>query len=229
MPLIGFLLISIFQLKEMLAIGLLLVGCSPGGTASNVICYLAKGDVALSISVTTCSTLLSVFLTPLLFLFYTGNTIETPVIDMMVTITKIVLIPVGLGMLLNNFNVSLIKKIKIYLPLIAVFSIVFIIAIIIGSNANQITKYGFGIFSVVVLHNILGFFSGYYSSYFLGLNKITCKTLAIEIAMQNSGLATALAFKYFGSLSSLPGAIFSIFHNISGSVIATYWQKNPNN
>ena len=226
MPLIGFLLIFFFNIEDIIALGILLVGCAPGGTASNVICYLAKGNVALSISLTICSTFLSVFFMPILFWLYTGSNINVPIIEMMSTILKIIIFPVALGILLNNLNLVIIKKIKTTLPLIAVSAIVIIIAIIIGSNSIQISRYGIEILFFVVLHNSLGFFIGYYGSSILNLDKKIKRTIAIEVAMQNSGLATAIAVKYFGLMSAVPGAFYSIWHNISGSFIAGYWKRN---
>ena len=226
MPLIGFSLILFFDIEHIIALGILLVGCAPGGTASNVICYLAKGNVALSISLTICSTFLSVFFMPIFFWLYTGSNINVPIIGMMSTILKIIIFPVALGILLNNLNLVIIKKIKATLPLIAVSAIVIIIAIIIGSNSVQISRYGIEILFFVVLHNFLGFIIGYYGSSILNLDKKIKRTIAIEVAMQNSGLATAVAVKYFGLMSAVPGAFYSIWHNISGSFIAGYWKRN---
>ena len=226
MPFIGYLLILIFNIEKIIAVGVLLVGCAPGGTASNVICYLAKGDVALSISLTICSTFLAIFFMPGLFWLYTGNNIEVPVLQMMLSILKIVILPVALGIILNGLNLKFVNKIRVGLPLIAVTAIVIIIATIIGSSANQILIYGWLVLLIVILHNLAGFMLGYYSCYFLGLEKKISRTIAIEIAMQNSGLATALAIKYFSAISAVPAAFYSIWHNISGSLIASFWKRN---
>ena len=226
MPLLGFFLIIFFEVDKIIGLGVILVGCAPGGTASNVICYLAKGDVALSITLTFCSTLLAVFIMPILFLFYTGSVIDVSLFDMMFSIFKIVIIPVFLGLFINTFNIFSLKKVNDFLPLISVFSIVFIISIIIALNAENIFEYGFLIFLIVILHNIFGFLISYFLCKKLNLNNKIAKTIAIEVGMQNSGLATALAFKYFGFLSALPGAIFSIWHNFSGVLIASFLKKN---
>jgi len=225
MPFLGFLLVKIFYIEQILGLGIILVGCAPGGTASNVVCYLAKGDVALSISLTVCSTILAVFFMPSLFWIYTGSTIEIPIYQMMVSIFKIVIIPVILGIILNSINSKNIEKIKICLPLIAVIAIVFIITIIIGSNSNQIFKHGSKIFFTVMFHNLLGIFLGFYLCKKMNYSEKIARTLAIEVGMQNSGLATALAIKYFGSLSALAGAFFSIWHNISGPILASIWKR----
>ena len=226
MPGIGYFLISIFDLETVIAIGILLVGTAPGGTASNVICYLAKGDIALSISLTTCSTFLAVFLMPTLFWLYTGTDIDVPILQMMLSIFKIIILPVTLGVILNSLNLKFLNKIKNALPLIAITAIVIIIATIIGSSSDQILIYGWLILLIVIFHNLLGFIFGYYSCYLLNLDKKTSRTIAIEVAMQNSGLATALAIKYFGAISAIPAAFYSVWHNISGSLIASFWKKS---
>ena len=226
MPGIGYFLISIFDLETIIAIGILLVGAAPGGTASNVICYLAKGDIALSISLTTCSTFLAVFFMPTLFWLYTGTDIDVPILQMMLSIFKIIILPVTLGIILNSLSLKFLNKIKSTLPLIAMTAIIIIIATIIGSSSDQILIYGWLILLIVIFHNLLGFIFGYYSCYLLNLDKKTSRTIAIEIAMQNSGLATALAIKYFGAVSAVPAAFYSVWHNISGSLIANFWKKN---
>ena len=226
MPGIGYFLISIFDLETVIAIGILLVGTAPGGTASNVICYLAKGDIALSISLTTCSTFLAVFFMPTLFWLYTGTDIDVPILQMMLSIFKIIILPVTLGVILNSLNLKFLNKIKNALPLIAITAIVIIIATIIGSSSDQILIYGWLILLIVIFHNLLGFIFGYYSCYLLNLDKKTSRTIAIEVAMQNSGLASALAIKYFGAISAIPAAFYSVWHNISGSLIASFWKKS---
>ena len=224
MPILGFLLVKSFNIEQIIGIGVILVGCAPGGTASNVVCYLAKGDVALSISLTVCSTILAVFFMPVLFLFYTGSNIDIPIYQMMFSIFKIVIIPVSLGIILNSISFLNLEKIKLCLPLVAVIAIVFIITIIIGSNTNQIFKHGSKIFFIVICHNLLGIFLGFYLCKKMNYSEKIVKTLAIEIGMQNSGLATALAIKYFGSAAALAGAFFSIWHNISGPILASIWK-----
>ena len=162
---------------------------------------------------------------PALFWLYTGSNIEIPVYQMMLSIFKIVIIPVTLGIILNSLSFINIEKIKLCLPLIAVIAIVFIVTIIIGSNSSQIFKQGPKIFLAVMCHNLLGIFFGFYLCKKMNYTKKIAKTLAIEVGMQNSGLATALAIKYFGPLSALAGAFFSIWHNISGPILASYWKR----
>ena len=162
---------------------------------------------------------------PTIFWIYTGSNIEIPFFQMIISIFKIVIIPVILGVFLNSINFIDLKKIKLCLPLIAVLSILFIITIIIASNSDQIFKHGPKIFLIVICHNLLGFFLGFFLSKKMKYSEKISRTIAIEIGMQNSGLATALAIKYFGTLSALAGAFFSIWHNISGPLIATYWKN----
>jgi BASS family bile acid:Na+ symporter len=225
MPFIAFVLSKVFNFSTDLMVGMILVGAVSGGTASNVIAYLAKADVALSITMTVVSTLLSIVITPLLTLLYVGQSIPVPATSMLFSILKIVFLPVVAGVVLNYFFHSFIEKRKDFLALLSIFAIVFIIAIVVGLNASRISTVALSLFLGVALHNLLGLVGGYYAAKLLGYDKKICKTVAIEVGMQNSGLAVALAMKYFTPLAALPGAIFSIWHNISGSLVASFWGK----
>jgi len=225
MPLTALVLATLFQLDPAMTIGLILVGTCPGGTASNVITYLAGGNVALSISLTSISTILAVFLTPAITLLAAGTSIDVPAGKMLVSILFIVITPVTLGLILKHYFTCRIKTVETWLPLVAVSAIVLIIAIITALNAEQFSKLGATILLVVALHNIIGLFTGYSSARLLGYNTKECRTLAIEVGMQNSGLAVALAIKHFSAAAALPGAIFSIWHNLSGSALAFFWSK----
>ena len=225
MPFLGFLLVKIFSIEQIVGLGVILVGCAPGGTASNVVCYLAKGDVALSISLTVSSTILAIFFMPTLFWLYTGSNIEIPIYQMMVSIFKIVIVPVSLGVIINSNSFLKIDKIKLCLPLIAVLAILLIITIIIAANSDQIFEQGFKIFFIVICHNLLGLFLGFYLCKKMKYTEKIARTIAIEVGMQNSGLAAALAVKFFGLQSALAGAFFSIWHNISGPCLASIWNK----
>ncbi|DAB32421.1 MAG TPA: bile acid:sodium symporter [Sulfurospirillum sp. UBA11407] len=225
MPFIAFALSKVFNFSTDLMVGMILVGAVSGGTASNVIAYLAKADVALSITMTVVSTLLSIVITPLLTLLYVGQSIPVPATSMLFSILKIVFLPVVAGVVLNYFFHSFIEKRKDFLALLSIFAIVFIIAIVVGLNASRISTVALSLFLGVALHNLLGLVGGYYAAKLLGYDKKICKTVAIEVGMQNSGLAVALAMKYFTPLAALPGAIFSIWHNISGSLVASFWGK----
>lgn len=225
MPLAAFLISKLLNFSLELTVGMVLVGAVSGGTASNVIAYLAKADVALSISMTIVSTILSVLVTPYLTLLYVGQSVPVPASSMLLSILKLVFVPVVLGVIINHFLHEQIEKIKDIFALISIVAIVFIIAIVVGLNEQRITTVGLIVVAGIVLHNLVGLLSGYFISKAFGYDKKTCKTVAIEVGMQNSGLAVALAMKYFSPLSALPGALFSIWHNISGSLLAGYWSK----
>jgi BASS family bile acid:Na+ symporter len=225
MPLAAWMLAKLAGLPPQLAVGLILVGCSPGGTASNVICYLAKGDVALSITLTTVSTLLAIIATPLLTLLYAGATVPVPAVDMLITILKVILMPVLLGVLVNHFFHRSLLVVRDLFPVVSVAAIVVIIAIIVALNQGQLENLVPGVLIVVVLHNLVGLAGGYWLPRVLGRELRECRTLAIEVGMQNSGLAVALAVKYFSVSAALPGALFSIWHNLTGSLLAGYWSR----
>jgi len=213
------------DLAPQLAVGLVLVGCSPGGTASNVICYLARGDVALSITLTTVSTLLAVVATPLLTLLYAGETVPVPALDILITVFRIIFLPVMLGVMANHYIHQALAPVRRLFPLLSVLSIVLIIMIIVALNHDSLADVASGIAAIVVLHNAIGLLGGYWVPRWLGRDERECRTLAIEVGMQNSGLAVALAVKYFSAAAALPGALFSIWHNLSGSLLAGVWRR----
>ena len=225
MPFAAWALAAGAGLPPQLTVGLILVGCSPGGTASNVICYLARGDVALSITLTTASTLLAVVATPLLTLFYAGETVPVPALDILITVFKIIFLPVMLGVLVNHFFHRALSPVRRVFPLLSVLSIVLIIMIIVALNHDSLANIASGVAAVVVLHNLIGLLGGYWLPRWLGREERECRTLAIEVGMQNSGLAVALAVKYFSVTAALPGALFSIWHNLSGSLLAGLWRR----
>ena len=225
MPLFAFIIGLTLTLPTALMAGLILVGTCPGGTASNVICYLARGDVALSITLTAISTLLAVFFTPVLTWLYIGQEVPVQIINMMLTVLKIIILPVTLGIIVNRYFGQYLLQLKQFLPVISVIAIVFIIAIIVALNSQQISQLALPIIIAVILHNGLGLTSGYTIAKYLGYNEQICRTLAIEVGMQNSGLGVALATKYFTAITALPAAFFSIWHNITGSLLAAYWTR----
>ena len=225
MPLTAVVLSDLMGLDPVLTAGMILVGTCPGGTASNVICYLARGNVALSITLTAVSTLLAVILTPALTAELVSKTIDVPVLDMLLSILYMVIIPVSAGVVLNHVAGNILKPVRPVFPLLSVIAIVFIIAIIVSLNAQQVHQIGATVLIAVMLHNSAGLFLGYFTSRLLGYSPAECRTLAIEVGMQNSGLAVALAIKYFTATAALPGAIFSIWHNLSGSILAGFWSS----
>ena len=225
MPLTAVVLSDLMGLDPVLTAGMILVGTCPGGTASNVICYLARGNVALSITLTAVSTLLAVILTPALTAELVSKTIDVPVLDMLLSILYMVIIPVSAGVVLNHVAGKILTPVRPVFPLLSVVAIVFIIAIIVSLNAQQVHQIGATVLIAVMLHNSTGLFLGYFTSRLLGYSPAECRTLAIEVGMQNSGLAVALAIKYFTATAALPGAIFSIWHNLSGSILAGFWSS----
>ncbi|MDG2090273.1 MAG: bile acid:sodium symporter family protein [Gammaproteobacteria bacterium] len=225
MPLAAYIISNFLELERELIIGLVLVGCCPGGTSSNVICYLAKGNLALSISLTMVSTLLSVVATPLLTLFYLGQAIEVPILDMMLSILQMVIVPVFLGVLLNTYFGGRVSKLRPVLPAISILAIVLIIAIVFALNSSNLVAIGGLVVVAVVLHNLFGICSAYGLSKLCRYDESTCRTIAIEVGMQNSALGSALASQFYTTVATLPGAIFSLWHNLSGSVLASFWSK----
>jgi BASS family bile acid:Na+ symporter len=225
MPLFAWLVSMVLDLPLLLSAGLILVGACPGGTASNVICYLAKGDVALSITLTSCSTMLAVIMTPFLTWLYIGQEIDVPAAQMFLDIFKVIIVPVVLGVLMNYFLGEKLAVFKQWFPVMSMLAIMLIIAIIVASNKSQLAQIVLPVILAVFLHNGLGLLGGYWIPKCLGYDKTICKTLAIETGMQNSGLGVALAGKYFSAMAALPGAIFSIWHNISGAILAGIWSR----
>ncbi len=226
MPLIAWQLSMLAGLSTALTAGMILVGSVPGGTASNVICYISKADVALSITLTAISTCLAVVVTPLLAYAYLNQTVEIDILKMMMSIFNIVVLPVGLGVLLNHTLRLVILPIQEFGADISIVVICFIIAIIVALNHENLLSVSYILVVLVLIHNVSGLILGYFTTLLFTRNKILSKTIAIEVGMQNSGLAVALAVKFFGASSALPGALFSIIHNVTGSLLASYWAKN---
>ncbi|AKB51151.1 Sodium-dependent transporter [Methanosarcina barkeri str. Wiesmoor] len=225
MPLIAWIVCLVLKLPSDLAAGVILLGCCPGGTASNVISYLAKADVALSIVLTSVSTLIAFLATPFLTWVLIGQSVEVDVMGMLVSVVKVVIVPVVLGLVINYFFEKQISAIKEVFPAISAAAIVIIIAVIIGTNSANLGKSGPLVLLAVILHNGLGLAGGYGVSKVLGFSETEARTIAIEVGMQNSGLSVALAIKHFTAVAALPGAIFSIWHNLSGAFLAGHWSK----
>jgi bile acid:Na+ symporter, BASS family len=225
MPLAAFLIAGLLQLSEAQTIGMVLVGSSAGGTASNVICYLAKGNVALSILLTMTSTVAAVLATPALNWLYLSRSVPVPFCNMLASIAQIVLLPVVLGTAINSAFNQAVGRIRDLLPLLSIGAIALIIAIIVALNRAEIATAGIVICLAVALHNLAGLSVGYLVPKLLKYDRTTCRTVSIEVGMQNSGLSVALAVKYFPATAALPGAMFSIWHNLSGSLLAAIWGR----
>lgn len=225
MPTLAYLLCKLFNLPTEIAIGVILVGCCPGGTASNVITYMAKGNTALSVACTSVSTILAPILTPAIFYVLASQWIDINAMSMLKSILQVVLFPIVLGLLVRAI---LKKKVDHYIqvmPLISVVAIVAIVAAIIAGSKAQILESGLMILGVVILHNGLGLLLGFWAARIFKLPYTDCKAISIEVGMQNSGLGVALATVHFAlsPITAVPSAIFSLWHNISGSALATYW------
>ncbi len=225
MPLTAYALGVVFNLPSQFFVGVVLVGSAPGGTASNLITYLSKGDLPYSISMTTVSTLLSPLLTPLWTYILAGKYVEVPFLAMVETTLRIVVLPVLTGMLIRYFLKSQIEKLEAFLPYVAIFSISFIIATIFALNVDVIKKVSLLIVLVVLLHNILGFILGYAFGVLVGLDRTKAKTLSIEVGLQNSGLSAVLAIKYFSKVAAIPSAIFSLSQNLLGVLLSLLFRR----
>ena len=227
MPLLAFLLGKVFRLDAALLAGVILVGTCPGGTSSNVITYLSDGDVALSVGMTAVNTLLAPVLTPAITYLFLHQTVAVDVMGMFLQIVKVVIVPIALGFLINRFFGTYTEKAGKLLPVISVLAITMIVAAVVSHNAEKILTTGALVFAVVILHNLLGYACGYGVGKLLRLPMPKKKALSIEIGMQNSGLATTLAASAFPTLAmaTVPGAIFSVWHNISGAVLAGFFRK----
>lgn len=222
MPLLAWALSKAFALDEALTIGVVLVGCCPGGTASNVITYLAKGDLALSVGMTGVSTLLAPLVTPLLVLLLAGKTVDVDVLGMLLSILWVVILPIAAGLTIKRLWPRQTSMVTAYLPALSTITICALVLIVIAASAGKLLSGGLIIIAVVMLHNLFGIGIGYLIGRLLGLPSAKRRAISIEVGMQNSGLAAGLAALHFASypMATIPGAIFSVWHNISGAIVA---------
>ena len=225
MPAIAFGLATVFKLPPEIAVGVILVGCCPGGTASNVMTYLAKGNTALSITITAISTLLAPILTPSLTLLLASKWLPVSMSAMFMSIVQVILIPIALGFILRLLFAKQVDKVTSVLPLVSVIGIVAVAAAVVSVNTENIATTGLLIFTIVILHNVLGLFIGFTIAKVLKLTYEDQKAISIEVGMQNSGLGSTLAIAHFEPIAAVPSAIFSVWHNISGPLLATWWGK----
>ncbi|MCV2389192.1 bile acid:sodium symporter family protein [Acinetobacter baumannii] len=225
MPGLAFALCKLFNLPPEIAVGVILVGCCPGGTASNVITYMAKGNVALSVACTSVSTLLAPVLTPAIFYLLASQWLKIDAASMFISILQVVLLPIVIGLILRTWLKRQVESYIQVMPLVSVVAIVAIVAAIIGGSKAAILQSGLLILAVVILHNGLGYLLGFAAARFFKLLYADSKAIAVEVGMQNSGLGVALAAVHFAAspITAVPSAIFSLWHNISGPALATYW------
>ena len=228
MPLLAFGLAWAFSLPKELALGVILVGCCPGGTASNVITYLAKGDLALSVGMTDTSTLLAPVLTPLLVWLMAGTMVDVDTMGMLLSIVYVVIAPIICGLLCQRFLPRITKCVVPYLPALSSIAIAMVVGIVVSHNADRLLVGGLMVVVVVMAHNLLGLLIGYILGRLLRLTRPKCVALSIEVGMQNSGLASSLAVLHFAAFpfATIPGAVFSVWHNISGAMAAKLYQRN---
>lgn len=227
MPLIAFALASLFSLEAGLTVGLILVGTVPGGTASDVITFLAKGDLALSVSLTAVSTVISPIVTPIITLILIGNQIAFNPVEMFISIVQIVIIPIGFGLFLNYKFPKFCEELKDYLPTLSSVVIAVIVAGVIGANKEAIISSSLIIIAVIILQYFIGISLGFIVAYLSGMNRKQMITIAIELAFQNSGLSTSLAKTHFPALTlaTVPGALYSVWQNFAGSILAYIFTK----
>ncbi|MGO1570343.1 MAG: bile acid:sodium symporter family protein [Canibacter sp.] len=224
MPGLAMLLVVVFRLPAELAVGVILVGCAPGGTSSNVITYLAKGDVALSVTMTSVSTLLAPLFTPVLTLWLAGALLPVDAGSMAWSIVKMVLIPIVAGLLVRWILKKWIDAILPILPWISVLGIAYVVIAVVSGSADKIVEAGLLVLLVVILHNGLGYLLGYFASRVFRYPERVARTTAVEVGMQNSGLAATLAAAHFSPVAALPSAVFSVWHNISGGLLALFFR-----
>ena len=231
MPLLAWTLARAFALDEALTVGVVLVGCCPGGTASNVITYLAHGDLALSVGMTGVSTLLAPVLTPLLVLLLAGKTVDVDVVGMLLSILWVVILPIVAGIVVKRLWPRQTSEATAYLPALSSLAICTIVLIVIAANATKLMSGGLVIVAVVMLHNIMGLALGWCVASMLRLSAPKRRAVSIEVGMQNSGLASSLATLHFATypMATIPGAIFSVWHNISGALVARLFARESKN
>ena len=224
MPLVAWAVSKALALPPELALGVVLVGACPGGTASNVIAYLAKGDVALSVAMTACSTLLAPIATPAIVLLLAGETINVDAAAMFVSIVKIVLAPIVVGVAANELLPRFSARVRRAMPAFSTVVVAVIVAGVVAAGAERIRGTAGLVALAVVLHNALGMSLGWIAGRMFRMDPARCRTLAIEVGMQNSGLAVSLAAMHFATmpLAAVPGALFSVWHNVSGAVFANW-------
>lgn len=229
MPLVAFALAYILKLPAELAAGLVLLGSVPGGTASNVMVYLAKGNVALSVAMTSLSTLMAPIMTPMLLYFLAGQWLPVDPVSMFMSIFQVIIIPITLGFLVQRFLPTVVEKGITVVPLISVAAILIIVSAVTAANAENVISSGLIVFIAVFAHNGIGLLLGYLAAMIMGLSETDRRAISLEVGMQNSGLGVALATAHFSPLAALPAVWGAIWHNISGPIIATIWANQASN
>jgi BASS family bile acid:Na+ symporter len=226
MPLVGYILAKLTGFPPEIAAGIILIGCSPSGLASNVMCYLAKANLALSLTVTSITTLIAPVVTPFLMKIFAGELVEINVLKMMWDISKMIIIPIGAGLIFNKLLTGKSKWLDSAMPFVSMFGIAFILTIIVAAGRDSLLQIGLVLMVVVLIHNLCGYLLGYWSGRLFKLSEKDCRTIAIEVGMQNAGLASGIA-KEMGKIATmgLGAAVFGPFMNITGSILASWWHN----
>ncbi|KAA8680129.1 bile acid:sodium symporter family protein [Clostridium sp. HV4-5-A1G] len=225
MPCVAYILCLILKLPKELAVGVILVGCCPSGTASNVMCYIGRGDLALSICIGAVSTILAPFLMPILILLLAGKWISIPIMGLFMEIVKIVIVPILLGVIVNCIFGEKTQKAVKALPIVSTICIALLVGGVISANSKKLLTTAAIAIGAVILHNLFGFLFGYLAGKVLGMNESKRRAVSFEVGMQNSGLGVTLAMSFFSPAAAIPAAIFSVWHNISGSALAAFWSS----
>lgn len=227
MPGLAWLLTKALSLPADLAVGVVLVGCCPGGTASNVITFLAGGDLALSVGMTTVSTVAAPILTPALTWLLAGQYVDVDAVGMLLSIVWVVILPIGAGLLAQKFLPRITSELRDFMPGFSSAVIALIVGIIVSRNAESLLSAGHIVLLAVVLHNIMGLALGFAIGRAMRLPLSKCAAMSIEVGMQNSGLASSLAVSHFAAqpMAAVPGAVFSVWHNIAGAVAASVFRR----
>ncbi|MBN2160692.1 MAG: bile acid:sodium symporter family protein [Spirochaetes bacterium] len=227
MPALGWTLAALYDLPVPLAVGLILVASCPGGTASNVISFLAKADVPLSVTMTSVSTMIAIGATPLLTSIYAGSRIDVPAMGLFLSTVQVILLPVTAGVIMNRYLPRVTRKVLPVMPLVAVIFITLIVASIIGAGRDEILRSGWRLIAAVFSLHAGGFFFGYTAAFLITRDVIAARTISIEVGMQNSGLGVVLARSNFSNpVTAIPSAISSLFHSLIASVLAAWWKRS---
>jgi len=227
MPLAGYFCARLFGLEGEVAVGLILIGACPGGVASNVICYIAGANVALSVTMTACSTIISPIMTPLAMELLAGQYVPIETLPMMWSIVTMILLPVVVGILLNRFAQKLTQRLQRVLPMVSMLGVCIIIAVTIGLSRDELLVVGLALFAAAACHNAIGFTLGYWGARLVGLSKTDSRTAAIEVGLQNGGMATGLALNVLHSeVAALASAVFGPWSAIAGSALASWWKRS---
>lgn len=228
MPVVGLIIAKGFRFPPEIAAGVILIGSCPGGVASNVMTFLANGNIALSISITTFATLISPILTPLLMKILAGRLIDIPVLGMMGSIMKMIILPIVAGLIVNKLLRNHKQWLDRILPLLSMIAILIFVTIVVAHYRDRLIVVGLALIGASIIHNFIGYILGYWTSKAIGLDERDCRTMAIEVGLKNGGMGMGIAINSLKSAdAALAPIIFGKWMNISGSTLANYWRRKP--